>query len=113
MARETYTSEYRAHLISLARQGRSAESLARDSEPSAPTIRGWVQAAYEPDRGPIAEDKDAKIRALERECAALREEREIVKKRQPGSLRRPHPARRGVLVHRGESGESHDSHHVP
>ena len=80
MSRKTHTPEYRAHLISLARQGRSADSLARDFEPTAPTIRSWVQAADDADRGPIAEDKDVKIRSLERENATLREEREILKK---------------------------------
>ena len=80
MSRKLYAPDYRAHIVSLARQGRSAESLAREFEPSAPTIRSWFQAASDADRGPIAEDKDAKIRALERENAALREEREILKK---------------------------------
>ena len=80
MPRKLYTPDYRAHIVALARQGRSAESLAREFEPSAATIRSWVQAAADADRGPIAEDKDAKIRALERENAALREEREILKK---------------------------------
>ena len=80
MARKTYSAEYRAHLVALARQVRSADSLAREFEPSAQTIRAWVQAADDADRGPVAVDKDAKIAALEREVAALREEREILKK---------------------------------
>ncbi len=104
MSRKTYPPEYRAHLVALARQGRSAESLAREFEPSAPTIRSWVQAADDAGRGPIAEDKDERIQALEREVAALWEEREILKKQQPGSLRRPGPSRRRVRVHEGAPG---------
>lgn len=80
MSRKTYPPDYRAHIVALARQGRSAESLAREFEPTAPTIRAWVQAADDADRGPIAEDKDSRIRELERENARLREEREILKK---------------------------------
>ena len=80
MSRKTYPPDYRAHIVALARQGRTAESLAREFEPSAPSIRVWIQAADEADRGPIAEDKEARIRELERENAILREERDILKK---------------------------------
>jgi transposase len=45
MARKTYTAEFRSHLVSLVQQGRTPESLAREFEPSAPTIRAWVEAA--------------------------------------------------------------------
>lgn len=51
--------------------------MAHEFEPSAPTIRAWAQAADDANRGPIAEDKDERIRALERENARLREEMEI------------------------------------
>lgn len=80
MARKTYTPEYRAHLVSLVRSGRTPESLAREFEPSAPTIRAWVDAAGLAEAGGVPVDKDARIRELERENAALREERTILKK---------------------------------
>jgi transposase len=81
MARKTYTAEYKAHLVALVRQGRTPESLSKEFEPSAPTIRGWVREADEEARGdarPI--DKDARIRELERQLAIEREEKEILKK---------------------------------
>ena len=80
MARKIYTPEYRAHLVALVRQGRTPESLAREFEPSAPTIRSWVEAANAAENGEAPVDKDERIRELERENAALREEREILKK---------------------------------
>ena len=80
MARKTYTPEYRAHLVALVRQGRTPESLAREFEPSAPTIRSWFEAATVAENGGEVVDKDDRIRELERENAALREEREILKK---------------------------------
>lgn len=43
--RKTYQPEYRQRLIELYRAGRSAESLARDFEPTAQTIRNWVAQA--------------------------------------------------------------------
>ena len=79
MARKTYTAEFRSHLVSLVQQGRTPESLAREFEPSAPTIRAWVEAAEKAGAGTTAFDKDARIRQLEREVARLEEERTILK----------------------------------
>ena len=50
MARKIYPPEYRAHLVALVRQGRTPESLAREFEARAPTIRAWVEAADAADR---------------------------------------------------------------
>jgi transposase len=80
MARKEYTPEYRSHLVALVRSGRSPESLSREFEPSAPTIRKWVEAAGLAEAGGAHFDKDARIRELERENARLREERTILKK---------------------------------
>jgi transposase len=77
MPRKTYATEFKAQLVALVRQGRSAESLAKEYEPSAPTIRAWVEEAS---RGSVPDDKDARIRHLERELARVQEEREILKK---------------------------------
>lgn len=78
MARKVYTEEYRSHLVSLVKAGRTPESLAKDFEPSAPTIRKWVEAATA-GAAPEVDDK-ARIKELERENARLREERDILKK---------------------------------
>jgi transposase-like protein len=43
MPRKTYTTEFKNQIIALVRAGRSPESLARDVEPSAPTIRPACQ----------------------------------------------------------------------
>lgn len=77
MPRKTYTPEFKAQLVALVRAGRSPESLAREYEPSAPTIRAWVTDAVS---GGTAIDKDARIRELERKLAIAEEEREILKK---------------------------------
>ena len=76
MPRKTDTTEFKNQIIELVRAGRSPESLARDFEPSAPTIRGWVADAS---AGPEV-DKDARIRELEKKLAIAEEEREILKK---------------------------------
>ena len=80
MARKTYTAEFRSHLVSLVKSGRTPESLAREVEPSAPTIRAWVEAAKEAEAGGQVLDKDARIRELERKLRVAEEEREILKK---------------------------------
>ena len=43
--RKTYPKEFKVRVIEMARAGRSAESLARDFEPTAQTIRNWVKQA--------------------------------------------------------------------
>lgn len=78
MARKVYTEEFRSHLVSLVQAGRTPESLARDFEPSAPTIRKWVEAATGAS-APEVDDK-TRIKDLERQVARLREERDILKK---------------------------------
>lgn len=79
MPRKFYPAEYREHLVALVRQGRTAESLAREFEPTAQTIRNWVKAANAADAGDAPIDKDARIAELERANAVLREEGEILK----------------------------------
>ena len=79
MARKTYTPEYRAHLVALVREGRTAEQLSREYEPSAATIRSWVRAEEDTT---LQKEKDLekRLKELERENARLREERDIPKK---------------------------------
>lgn len=40
-----YPSKYRREIVPLVRPGRSLETVGRDFEPSAPTIRNWVKQA--------------------------------------------------------------------
>ena len=41
--RNPYPAEFRDQLVALVRTGRSVESLAREFEPCAATIHGWVK----------------------------------------------------------------------
>ncbi|MXZ56708.1 MAG: transposase [Gammaproteobacteria bacterium] len=45
MSRKHYPEEYREQIVKLARAGRSIASLAREFEPTEPTIRNWLAAA--------------------------------------------------------------------
>ena len=43
--RNPYPADFRDQIIALARAGRSVESLAREFEPCAATIAGWIKQA--------------------------------------------------------------------
>ena len=78
-----YPEEFRRRMIELVRLGRSAESLGREFEPSAQTIRNWVaQADRDEGRGDggLTTSEQKEIARLRRENRRLREEREILKK---------------------------------
>ncbi|MBB5489853.1 transposase [Nocardiopsis metallicus] len=80
--RPAYPPEYRDQIIALARSGRSPEDLAAEFEPSAQTIRTWInQAKIDSGQaeGTTSDDK-AELARLRRENAQLREEREILRK---------------------------------
>lgn len=81
--RKTYPPEYKAQLFEMARAGRSAESLARDFEPSAQTIRNWVKQA-DIDEGRRSDGLTTAEREelwrLRRENRRLQEELEIIGK---------------------------------
>ena len=55
--RNPYPAEFREQLIALARAGRSVESLAREFEPFAATIHGWIRKADLGDGHRIGSDK--------------------------------------------------------
>jgi transposase len=78
-----YPPEYRRRLIELARTGRSPESLAKEFEPSAQTIRNWVRQA-DLDEGKrtdgLTSEEREELNRLRRENRVLREEKEILKK---------------------------------
>ncbi len=81
--RNPYPTEFRDHLIALAKAGRSVESLAREFEPCAATIHGWVKQVEidDGDRadGLASEERD-ELRRLRREVKQLRQERDILSK---------------------------------
>lgn len=81
--RKQYPSEYRREIVALVRSGRSPEAVARDFEPSAPTIQNWVKQA-DVDEGRRSDGTTARERKelgrLKRENKRLRLERDIQKK---------------------------------
>ena len=78
-----YPTQFRDHLIALAKFGRSVESLARAFEACAATIHGWVKQVEidDGDRadGLTSEERD-ELRRLRREVKQLRQERDILSK---------------------------------
>jgi transposase len=67
----------------MVRAGRTPESLAKDFEPTAQAIRGWVRQA-DLDAGTRTDgsttEERAELARLRREVKTLREERDILKK---------------------------------
>jgi transposase len=78
----TYSQAFRDQMVDLVRSGRTPESLSREFEPAAETIRGWVRAADAAGRsaGAGAAQEQEELNRLRRENAQLREEREILAK---------------------------------
>ncbi len=81
--RTPYPADFRDQIVALAGTGRSIEDLAREFEPCAATIHGWVKQA---DRdggrrteGLTSEERD-ELRRLRRENRQLRQERDILAK---------------------------------
>ena len=83
MPRPFYPPAFKKELVELARCGRSPESLAKEFEPSAQTIRAWVRQA-DLDEGRRADGlttaEREELRRLRRDNKTLRVEREILKK---------------------------------
>ena len=81
--RNPYPAEFREQIVALAQTGRSAEDLAREFEPCAATIHGWLkQAERDVGRrhdGLTSEERD-ELRRLRRENRQLRQERDILAK---------------------------------
>ena len=82
-SRRIYPPEFRQQLIELARAGRSVNELAREFEPSAQTIRNWVQQA-DRDGGRrtdgLTSVEREELTHLRRENRRLKLEREILSK---------------------------------
>jgi len=81
--RNPYPTEFRDQIIALARSGRSVESLAREFEPCAATIHGWIKQVEinDGDRndGVTSEERN-ELRRLRQEVKQLRQERDILSK---------------------------------
>ena len=72
--------------FALARSGRSVGSLAREFEPCAATIHGWVKHLEIDDGGRddgLTREERAELRRLRREVTQLRQERDILSKGEP------------------------------
>ena len=80
-----YSKEFRRQMVELVNAGRTPTELAREFEPTANAIRGWVTQA-EADGGEVADTEGLtraevdELRELRRENRILREERENLKK---------------------------------
>ena len=81
--RPSYPSEYRARMVELVRAGRTPESLSREFEPAARSIRQWVRQADRDDgrrADGLTTDEREELGRLRRENRQLREERTILEK---------------------------------
>ncbi len=81
--RQPYPPEFREEMVGLVRAGRTPEELSKEFEPTAQSIRNWVQQADIDDGrredGLTTKDRE-ELRKLRRENRRLREEREILAK---------------------------------
>jgi transposase len=81
--KKAYAAEFKRRMVELVRAGRSPESLAREFEPSANTIRKWATQA-DVDEGLRAEGlttaERRELRELRRKVKQLELEREILGK---------------------------------
>ena len=83
ITRNPYPTEFRDQIIALARAGRSVESLAREFEPCAATIHGWVKQVEIDDGGRrdgLSSEEREELCNLRREVRQLRQERDILSK---------------------------------
>jgi len=81
--RTPYPAEFRAQIIELARAGRSAESLAREFEPCAATIHGWIKQADLDDgrrEDGLTSAEREELKQLRKENRQLKVERDILSK---------------------------------
>jgi len=78
-----YPPEFRSQMVELVRAGRSPESLEKEFEPSARSIRSWVRQA-DLDEGNRADgltsEEREELRRLRKELSRVTEERDILAK---------------------------------
>ena len=82
-SRPRYSPEFRQQMVALVRSGRTPESLSREFEPSAQSIRNWVEQS-DRDAGLRADGLTSterqELRRLRRDNKRLRVERDILAK---------------------------------
>ena len=82
-SRVPYPVEFRRQMVELVRAGRTPESLSREFEPSAESIRNWVRQT-DRDEGlrsdGLTTEERAELRRLRRQVRQLEEERAILAK---------------------------------
>lgn len=82
-ARPPYPREFKQQIIALARAGRSPAELAREFEPTEPTIRDWLKQSQADDglrTDILTTDERQELLRLRRENRQLKIEREILSK---------------------------------
>lgn len=83
-SRPPYPAEFRRQIIELVRAGRTPEELGKEFEPSAQTIRNWVEQADRDDGkrqdGGLMTAERQELARLRREVKQLKLEREILAK---------------------------------
>lgn len=81
--RRSYPNEFKEQLVELVRAGRTPESLGKEFEPSAQTIRNWAKQA-DRDGGRrtdgLTTAEQHEVRQLRREVRQLKLERDILSK---------------------------------
>ena len=94
MRKKRYADAFKKQLIALVAQGRTPEQLAREYEPTAQTIRNWVNEAQK--QQPASElEKDRLIKEQKQRTRGFERSVRSWEKRRPGSRWRAHqPARR-------------------
>jgi transposase len=79
--RTAYPAEFRRQMVDLVRSGRTREELAREFEPTAPSISTWVKQAERDAgkrvEGPTSAERE-ELGCLRRENHRLRQERNIL-----------------------------------
>ena len=82
-SRPRYSPEFRQQMVALVRSGRTPESLSREFEPSAQSIRNWVEQS-DRDAGLRADGltgaERQELRRLRHDNKRLRVERDILAK---------------------------------
>ncbi|MGW4411566.1 transposase [Nonomuraea sp. NPDC004702] len=78
-----YPPEFRRQVVELVRTGRTPEELAKESQPSAQSIRTWARQADLDDgrrQGGLTSAEKGELARLRREVKVLRGEKEILRK---------------------------------
>ena len=81
--RPAYPAEYKAELVRLVREeGRTPASLAKEFEPTGPSIASWVaQAEIDAgDRDGLTTDEKAELKRLRSEVRVLKMEKDLLEK---------------------------------